>query len=80
MVVSVKEDWLTGSPQVQDVLVAFAGWMAQQESKRRSERVRAGIERRKRAGTWKGRGPDQGRRRKTGYLARWKREREASRG
>lgn len=27
MVVSVKESWLNGSPEVQDVLVAFAGWM-----------------------------------------------------
>ena len=26
-VVSVKESWLNGSPEVQDVLVAFAGWM-----------------------------------------------------
>jgi len=29
-VVSVKESWLTGSPEIQDVLVAFAGWMAEQ--------------------------------------------------
>ena len=32
IVVSVKESWLNGSPEIQDVLVAFAGWMAQQES------------------------------------------------
>ena len=30
-VISVKESWLNGSPEIQDVLVAFAGWMAQQE-------------------------------------------------
>ena len=46
-VVSVKESWLNGSPEVQDVLVAFAGWMAQQESLARSERIRAGLERRR---------------------------------
>lgn len=66
-VVSVKESWLNASPEVQDVLVAFAGWMAQQESKRRSERVRAAIERRKAEGTWTGRGQDKGRRKRTGY-------------
>jgi DNA invertase Pin-like site-specific DNA recombinase len=31
----------------QDVLVAFAGWMAQQESRRRSERIKAGLDRRR---------------------------------
>jgi DNA invertase Pin-like site-specific DNA recombinase len=46
-VISVKESWLTGSSEVQDVLVAFAGWMAAQESNRRSERIRAGLARRK---------------------------------
>src|SRR5215472_15402437 len=58
IVISVKESWLNASPEVQDVLVAFAGWMAQQESRRRSERIRSGIERRKAAGTWTGRGKD----------------------
>src|SRR5262249_46820018 len=32
-VLSVKEGWLNTSPEVQDVLIAFAGWMAQQESR-----------------------------------------------
>jgi putative DNA-invertase from lambdoid prophage Rac len=49
-VISVKESWLNGSPEVQDVLVAFAGWMAQQESARRSERIRAGLARRRAEG------------------------------
>jgi hypothetical protein len=26
MVVSVRESWLNGSPEVQDILIAFAGW------------------------------------------------------
>ncbi|MGH3403226.1 MAG: recombinase family protein [Streptosporangiaceae bacterium] len=43
--VSVKESWLNGSPEIQDVLVAFAGWVAEQESARRSERVRIGMAR-----------------------------------
>ena len=46
-VVSVTESWLNAAPEVQDVVVAFAGWMAQQESRRRSERIRAGLARRR---------------------------------
>ncbi|SRR5258708_2252350 len=45
--ISVQESWLNGSSEVQDVLVAFAGWMAKQESDRRSERIKAGLARRK---------------------------------
>jgi hypothetical protein len=26
MVVSVRESWLNGSPEVQDILIASAGW------------------------------------------------------
>jgi len=49
-IVSVQESWLNGSPEIQDVLVAFAGWMGQQESARRSERIKAGLARRKAEG------------------------------
>ncbi len=76
--VSVQESWLNGSSTVQDILVAFAGWMAQQESGRRSERIRAGLERRRREGKPVGRQPgakDKGPRRRSGYVARWERER-----
>ena len=45
MVLSVKEPWLSMNPEVQDVLVSFAGWVAQQESQRRSDRVKAGMAR-----------------------------------
>jgi hypothetical protein len=38
--VSVRESWLNGSLEVQDILIAFAGWMAERESARRSERIR----------------------------------------
>ena len=78
-VVSVKESWLNGSPEVQDVLVAFAGWMAQQESARRSERIKAGLARRRAEGKPVGRQPgaaDKGQRRRSGYVARWERERQ----
>jgi DNA invertase Pin-like site-specific DNA recombinase len=46
----VRESWLNGSPEVQDVLVAFAGWMAQMESRRKSERIKAGLARRQAEG------------------------------
>jgi hypothetical protein len=78
-IVSVKESWLNGSPEVQDVLVAFAGWMAEQESARRSARVKAGLARRKAEGKPVGRQPgtlDKRPRRRSGYVARWERERE----
>ena len=72
--VSVKESWLNGSPEVQDVLVAFAGWMAQRESARRSERIRAGLARRKAEGKLVGRQPgvkDRKPRKRSGYVASW---------
>jgi putative DNA-invertase from lambdoid prophage Rac len=72
--VSVQESWLNGSPEIQDVLVAFAGWMAQQESARRSERIRAGLERRRAEGKPVGRQPgatDHKPRRRAGYVATW---------
>ena len=50
VLLSVQESWLSGSPEIQDVLVSFAGWMAEQESARRSERTRAGLERARAAG------------------------------
>lgn len=74
VIVSVQESWLNGSPEVQDVLVAFAGWMAQQESRRRSERIRAGLARRKAEGKPVGRkagAADKGKRRRSGYVKAW---------
>ena len=73
-VVSVKESWLNSSPEIQDVLVAFAGWMAQQESARRSERIKAGLARRKAEGLAVGRQPgatDKKARKRSGYIAAW---------
>lgn len=79
-VVSVRESWLNASPEVQDVLVAFAGWMGEQESRRRSERIRAGLARRKAEGLPIGgavsrRGPDRKPRRTEGYSQAWARRR-----
>src|SRR5262249_4692020 len=72
--VSVKESWLNAAPEVQDVLVAFAGWMAQQESRRRSERIKAGLDRWRAQGKPVGRQPgaaDKKPRKRSGYVAAW---------
>lgn len=78
VIVSVQETWLSGSPEIQDVLVAFAGWMAQQESARRSERIKAGLARRraegKKVGGRKPGAKDRAKRSTDGYRARYRRE------
>lgn len=71
-VVSVKESWLNGSSEVQDVLLAFAGWMAGRESERRSQRIKAGLERRRAQGLPVGRqagSRDKTPRKRSGYVA-----------
>ena len=73
-VLSVKESWLNAAPEVQDSLVAFAGWMAQQESKRRSDRIKTGLDRRRVVGKPVGRQPgavDKKPRKRAGYVASW---------
>ncbi len=45
---SLHEDWLrTSDPAMRELLVGIFGWMAGQESKRRSERINAGLAKRK---------------------------------
>ena len=86
IVMSVKKSWLNGSPEVQDILIAFAGWMAERESARRSERIRAGLARRRAEGKPVGRQPgvkDKKARKRSGYVAAWEeggRRRERQRG
>lgn len=68
--VSIKEDWLQANPEIQSVLISFAGWMAGMESQRRSERITAGLARRKAAGDPIGRiagSKDKDKRRTKGY-------------
>ena len=74
-VLSHQESWTDGPADMQELLASIFAWMAHQESQRRSERIRAGIERRKLAGIWTGRGGDKKKRKRAGYLARGKRER-----
>ncbi|GAA5119247.1 recombinase family protein [Haloechinothrix salitolerans] len=77
-IISHEEPWLTASPEIQDVLLAFAGWMAQQSSKRKSENIKAGLAKRKAQGLPVGRQPgakDRKPRKRSGYMARWERQR-----
>jgi DNA invertase Pin-like site-specific DNA recombinase len=76
---SVQEPWLNTTPAIRDVLVAFARWNAQQESARKSERVKAGMARAKVKGATiggrKAGARDSQKRDTAGYRARWERER-----
>jgi DNA invertase Pin-like site-specific DNA recombinase len=70
-VVSVKESWLNGSPEVQEILISFAGWMARMESQRRSERTKMGLDKRRAEGGHVGRKPgarDTKPRKRSGYI------------
>jgi putative DNA-invertase from lambdoid prophage Rac len=77
---SLREPWTeTADPHMAELLAAIYAWMARAESARRSERTRAGLARRKAAGLPVGRQPgatDRKPRRRSGYVARWERERD----
>ena len=82
---SLQEDWLrTSDPAMRELLIGIFGWMAGQESKRRSERIKAGLARRKAQGLpVGGRVPgakDKRPRSCEGYVAAWseRKRREAA--
>ena len=54
---SYQEAWINVSGDLRDLLLAIAGWVAQMESKRISERTKAGLARRKAEGLPVGRQP-----------------------
>lgn len=76
-VVSLKESWLEAmaQPALRDLLVAIFGWVAEQESARRSERVKAGQARARAQGKHMGRpkGSKDRRKRKDRREADWRR-------
>lgn len=77
MVISVQEPWTEAPSEVRPLLLAFYGWAAQMESKRRSERTKAGMLRKKLNGGKIGRRPgskDRHKRRTDGYKLRQARE------
>jgi DNA invertase Pin-like site-specific DNA recombinase len=80
-VVSLQEPWTDAGGEMQELLTAVMAWVARMESQRRSERVRAGLARRKAQGLPVGRQPgarDTRPRKRSGYVARWERDRAAS--
>ncbi len=73
-VISIQEPWSEAPGAVADLLYAVCGWVAQMESERRSERVKAGLARAVRNGSQLGRpvgSKDNGNRHKSGYHRRW---------
>jgi DNA invertase Pin-like site-specific DNA recombinase len=79
-VISVQEPWAEAAGEAGDVVLAIAGWVGQMESNRRSERIKAGLARRKREGKPIGRlfgAIDKKKRKRSGYVARWENERAA---
>ena len=80
--VSYQEPWLNGSHATTELLAAVAAWAARQESVRRSERIRAGLARRRAQGIPLGgavskRGKDKHPRRTEGYKQAWQRRQAA---
>ncbi len=77
---SRQESWTEAlkNPHVRELFLAIAAWMAKMESDRRSGRVEVSLARRKAEGKPVGRQPgavDQKPRKRSGYVARWERER-----
>lgn len=54
-VLSYQEPWTEAPGELGELLYALTGWVARMESQRRSERTKAGIERRRREGKQIGR-------------------------
>lgn len=76
-VFSVMEPWTEAPTEVRPLLFAVIGWVANQESKKISERTKAGMLRKKLGGGNVGRpkgSKDRRRRKKAGYVLRQARE------
>ncbi len=70
---SYQESWTEMPGEFADVLYSIAGWVDETESRRHSERVKAGIARRKREGGHSGRklgSKDKRKRQRAGYFLR----------
>ena len=73
-VMSLTETWASTDGPFADLMTLVVGWFANFESVRRSERIRAGLARRKAEGLPVGRQPgakDRKKRKRSGYVARW---------
>ena len=73
-VISHQEPWVEQSGPMADLLTAVAGWVAQFESARRSERIKAAVQRKRDRGEPVGRQPgakDKKPRKRMGYFERF---------
>ncbi len=84
MVWSHQESWTeTADPHIRELIMAIMAWVAEQESSRRSERTKAGMARKAREdptfrpGRQRG-SKDKQPRKRSGYYARYERERGAA--
>jgi DNA invertase Pin-like site-specific DNA recombinase len=78
-IISLQEPWTAAGGEMQELLTAIMAWIARMESQRRSERVRAGLARRKALGLPVGRQPgatDRRPRKRSGYYAEQERRRD----
>lgn len=75
---SLQDSWLdTSDNGMGQLLIAIFSWVARQERERISERTKAGLVRAKAGGKLLGRklgSKDKGRRKKSGYLLRWQKD------
>jgi putative DNA-invertase from lambdoid prophage Rac len=73
-IVSLQEPWVEAAGEAGELLMAVAAWVARMESQRRSERVKAGVARRRAQGLPVGRlagARDKRPRKLSGYYARY---------
>lgn len=77
-VISIKEPWTDVPKEFLPIMLTLVGYLAQMESKRRSDRTKAGLERVRKYGSKSGRGIGQRgqdkpgtNRKRSGYLNRW---------
>ena len=73
-VITMQESWLETEGPMQELLLAVFGWAAQYESRIKSERTLAGLERARAEGKKLGRpkgSKDKTKRSRRGYLERW---------
>ena len=78
-VISHQEPWLEQAGPMAELLTAIAGWAAEFESKRRSERIKAALEKKKSRGEPIGRKPgakDIKPRKRLGYFERFNKRRK----
>ena len=71
---SLQEPWTEVQGELRELLLSVVGWVAAMESRRKSERTKAGLERAKANGSKLGRpkgSKDQKRRKRSGYYARY---------